>query len=43
MKRREFITALGLAATWPFAARSQQAGRTYRLGALMGHPRAMCL
>jgi putative ABC transport system substrate-binding protein len=39
MKRREFITALGVAATWPFVARAQQAGRTYRLGALMGHPR----
>ena len=39
MKRRQFITALGLAAIWPFTARAQQAGRTYRLGALMGHPR----
>ena len=39
MRRREFITALGVAATWPFAGRAQEAGRTYRLGALMGHPR----
>jgi putative tryptophan/tyrosine transport system substrate-binding protein len=35
LRRREFIALMGASITWPFAATAQQAGRTYRLGALL--------
>jgi putative ABC transport system substrate-binding protein len=35
IRRRDFVTLLGSAATWPVAARGQQADRVRRLGVLM--------